>query len=270
MSKTILITGSSSGIGKVTARHFQSQGWNVIATMRSPEKEQELNLLENVLVTRLDVRDNGSIHAAINAGITRFGIIDVLVNNAGYGLSGPLEAISQEKIRRQFDTNVMGLIETTRAVLPHLRANKKGTVINISSPAGVAGFPLNSMYCASKFAVEGFSQALSFELDAIGVTVKLVTPGHIDTDFSGRSFDFNHDVEWVEYQSIVDKFEHLRRNYPKGANPQLVAQVIYQAATDGSKQLRYVAGEDAEKLIAARKSTTDEQFMAGIKSQFGL
>jgi len=270
MSKTILITGSSSGIGNVTARHFQSKGWNVIATMRSPEKDWELGLLENVLVTRLDVQDGGSILAAVNAGIACFGSIDVLVNNAGYGLSGPLEATSLDKIRRQFDTNVIGLIETTKAVLPHWRANKTGTVINISSPAGVVGFPLNSLYCASKFAVEGLSKALSFELDAIGVTVKLVTPGNMDTDFSGRSFDFNNDVERVEYQSIVDKFGLVRRNFSRGANPQIVAQVIYQAATDGSKQLRYVAGEDAELLIAAQKSTNDEQLMAGIKSQFGL
>jgi len=137
MKKTILITGSSSGIGKATARFFQREGWNVIATMRSPEKETELSALPNVLVARLDVQDSASIAAAVSAGIERFGRIDVLLNNAGYGAYGLLEATPMEKIRRQFDVNVIGLLETTKAVLPHLRANKSGTIINISSIGGL-------------------------------------------------------------------------------------------------------------------------------------
>ena len=136
MKKTILITGASSGIGKTTAKLFQRNGFNVVATMRSPEKEEELKNLDNVLVTRLDVTDAESIQAAVEKGIKRFGLIDVLLNNAGFGAYGPLEATPNDKIKRQFDTNVIGLLETTKAVLPHFRANKSGIVINISSMGG--------------------------------------------------------------------------------------------------------------------------------------
>ena len=124
MSNTILITGSSSGIGKTTAKYFQEKGWNVVATMRTPEKETELSELDNVLVTRLDVQDPDSIARAVQQGIETFGKIDVLLNNAGFGAFGILEAVPVEKIRRQFDVNVIGLIETTRAILPHFRANR--------------------------------------------------------------------------------------------------------------------------------------------------
>ncbi|MBB5368360.1 MULTISPECIES: SDR family oxidoreductase [unclassified Janthinobacterium] len=270
MNKTILITGASSGIGNITARHFQARGWNVIATMRDPARGAALAGLDNVFVTRLDVRDGESIHAAIAAGIAHFGSIDVLLNNAGYGASGPLEATPAEKIRRQFDTNVIGLLETTKAVLPLFRGAGKGIVINISSPAGKAGFPLSSLYCGSKFAVEGLSEALSFELGAIGITVKIVTPGHMATEFGGASFDFNNEASLAEYQPFVRKFEAIRQNYPAGGDPATVAEVIYQAATDGSRQLRYIAGNDARALIAARHASDDATFMQGIASQFGL
>jgi NADP-dependent 3-hydroxy acid dehydrogenase YdfG len=193
MKKTILITGSSSGIGKATARLFQRAGWNVIATMRSPEKETELSALPNVLVARLDVQDSASIAVAVSAGIERFGRIDVLLNNAGYGAYGLLEATPMEKISRQFDVNVIGLLETTKAVLPHLRASKSGTIINISSIGGKMAFPLGTLYHGTKFAVEGLSEALHYELSAIGVSVKIVEPGFVKTDFAGRSLDFTND-----------------------------------------------------------------------------
>ena len=131
MNKTVLITGASAGIGKETAKYFQEQGWNVIATMRTPEKEEELIALDNVMVTRLDVTDPDSINAAVAAGIEKFGQIDALVNNAGYGAYGPLEAFPRENIVRQFNTNVIGLLDVTRAVLPHFRENKSGTIVNI-------------------------------------------------------------------------------------------------------------------------------------------
>jgi NADP-dependent 3-hydroxy acid dehydrogenase YdfG len=126
MSKTILITGASSGIGKVTAKYFQEKGWNVVATMRNPEKETELTQLDNVLLTRLDVQDLASIQNAISEGISKFGKIDVLLNNAGYGAYGVLEATPIEKIKRQFDVNVIGVLETIKAILPHFRENKAG------------------------------------------------------------------------------------------------------------------------------------------------
>jgi NADP-dependent 3-hydroxy acid dehydrogenase YdfG len=203
MNDTILITGASSGIGKTTARYFQERGWNVVATMRSPDRETELAALPNVIVTRLDVQDSASIRAAVAGGIARFGKIDVLLNNAGYGAYGPLEATPMEKIRRQFDVNVIGLLETTKAVLPHFRAKRSGTIINVSSVGGKMTFPLGTLYHGTKFAVEGLSEALSWEMGPIGVKVKIVEPGAIKTDFAGRSFDFSNDEAMVEYQSIV-------------------------------------------------------------------
>lgn len=271
MSKTILITGASSGIGKTTAKHFQEKGWNVIATMRSPEKEIELGTLENVLVTRLDVQDPGSIAEAVKAGIEQFGKIDVLLNNAGYGAYGVLEATPMEKIRRQFDVNVIGLFETTKAVLPHFRANRDGVIVNISSIGGKTTFPLGSLYHGSKFAVEGLSEALSFEMAAIGVKVKIIEPGIIKTDFGGRSLDFNNDESMTEYQDVVGKlFAGIEPLAAAGSEPEVVAGVIYQAATDGTDQLRYTAGADAAQIVAARKAADDATFLNGIKDQFGL
>ena len=271
MSKTIFITGASSGIGKTTARFFHDKGWNVVATMRSPENEQDLTELDNVLVTRLDVLDSDSIAQAVQEGIARFGRIDVLLNNAGYGSYGVLEATPMAKVRRQFDVNVIGLLETTKAVLPHFRANGSGTVVNIASMGGKVSFPLGTLYHGSKFAVEGLSEALSFELEAIGVRVKIVEPGAIRTDFGGRSFDFNNDESMSEYQDTVGKVTAAFGAVASaGSEPDIVASAIYEAATDGTSQLRYVAGADAEQILAARKAADDADFLAGIKGQFGL
>jgi NADP-dependent 3-hydroxy acid dehydrogenase YdfG len=271
MGKTILITGSSSGIGKVTAKYFQEKGWNVIATMRSPAKETELTQLDNVLVTRLDVQDSASITSAVAAGIARFGQIDVLLNNAGYGSYGVLEATPMDKIKRQFDVNVIGLLETTQAVLPHFRANQAGIIINISSIGGKMTFPLGTLYHGSKFAVEGISEALSFEMEAIGVKVKIVEPGGVKTDFGGRSFDFTNDESLTEYQELVGKlFAAMEPMQENSSEPIVVAEVIYQAATDGTDQLRYRAGQDAEEILTNRKVADDETFLAGLKAQFGL
>jgi NADP-dependent 3-hydroxy acid dehydrogenase YdfG len=143
--KTVLITGASTGIGRATAYYFQQQGWNVIATMRDPEQGKELKALDRVLVTSLDVTNSNSIRQAMKAGIERFHSVDVLVNNAGFGAYGPLEATSMDTIRRQFDTNVIGLLETTKAVLPHFRAQHSGVIVNISSIGGKVTFPLGTL-----------------------------------------------------------------------------------------------------------------------------
>ena len=271
MSNTILITGSSSGIGKTTAKYFQEKGWNVVATMRTPEKDTELSELDNVLVTRLDVQDPDSIARAVQLGIETFGKIDVLLNNAGYGAFGVLEAAPMENIRRQFDVNVIGLLETTKAVLPHFRANRGGTIINVSSVGGKVTFPLGSLYHGTKFAVEGLSEALSFEMGPIGVRVKLVEPGVIKTDFVGRSFDFSNDETLEEYQGLVGRFYAGMGSFAESASDaRVVSEVIYRAATDGTSQLRYTAGEDAKRMIASRKSAADETFIGGMKLQFGL
>jgi NAD(P)-dependent dehydrogenase (short-subunit alcohol dehydrogenase family) len=270
-TKTVLITGASSGIGKATAQHFQAQGWNVIATMRSPQNETELTALDHVLVTRLDVTDQASIDAAVAEGLARFGAIDALVNNAGYGAYGPLEAFSIEGIRRQFDTNVIGLIATTKAVLPHMRAAKSGTIVNISSIGGKMTFPLGTLYHGTKFAVEGLSEALHYELEPFGVRVKIVEPGMIKTDFGGRSFDFQNDENLVEYQGTVAKvLEAFGAVGGAASEPSLVAEVIWTAVTDGTDRLRYTAGDDAADYMANRRSMDDATFLAGIRERFAL
>ena len=269
--KTILITGASSGIGKETAKLFQSKGWNVIATMRNPENESELKHLENVLVAKLDVLDVDSIQNAFIEGVQKFGSIDVLLNNAGYGAYGPLESFSRERILRQFNTNVIGLLDATRTVLPHFRQNKKGIIINISSIGGKITFPMGSLYHGTKFAVEGISESLSYEVAQFGGRVKIVEPGMIATDFSGRSLDFSNDENITEYQDLVSSLMAAMPAMAENASPaSLVAEVIFKAATDGTDQLRYTAGEDAKMLMANRQQYDDATFLSSIKSQFNL
>ena len=269
MAKTILITGASSGIGKATARLFHEKGWNVVATMRSPDKEQELNELENVLVIRLDVTDESSIATAISAGIEKFGQIDVLLNNAGYGAYGPLEVFGVDSIRRQFETNVIGLLATTKALIPHMRGNKSGIIVNISSIGGQMTFPLGTLYHGSKFAVEGLSEALHYELEQFGVKMKIVEPGMIATDFGGRSFDFQNDESIAEYQPLVAAVFGGMGSM-QSSEPIVVAEVIWQAITDGTETLRYRAGPDAIELLNNRKALDDAAFIDGLKTQLGL
>ncbi len=272
--KTILITGASSGIGKATARYFQEKGWNIIATMRNPSKEDELNQLENILVARLDVTDLDSIDNTIQSGIEKFGKIDVLVNNAGYGAYGPLEVFPRENIIRQFNTNVIGLLDVTRAVLPHFRENKSGVIINISSVGGKATFPLGALYHGTKFAVEGITESLSFELEQIGVKAKIIEPGTISTDFAGRSFDFQNDETIAEYQPIINAMlagiGDVTTDENRISHPSAVAEVIYHAATDGTNTLRYTAGQDAEIFLNVRRESNDEEYFEAIKMQFGI
>ncbi|WP_166417968.1 SDR family oxidoreductase [Cochlodiniinecator piscidefendens] len=271
MPQTILITGASSGIGKVTATHFQAKGWNVVATMRDPKDGAELARLDNVQVVRLDVTNSDSILSAVAHALEHFGQIDALLNNAGYGAYGPLENFEMDRIRRQFDTNVIGLLEVTKAVLPHMRERKSGTVVNISSIGGQMTFPLGSLYHGTKFAVEGISEALHYELEAIGIKVKIVQPGMIATDFGQRSLDFANEPAIDEYQKVVGAVMAAfgNQSFPP-SNPEIVAEVIWNAITDGSKQLRYRAGADAEMLLSSRKETDDEAFIDNIKVQFGL
>lgn len=272
MTQTIFITGSSSGLGHATAKLFHAKGWNVIATMRNPDAETDLAQLDGVLVTRLDVQDDASITAAVDAGLARFGRIDALLNNAGYGAYGPLEATPLEKIRRQFDVNVLGLLATTKALLPHFRAQRDGLIVNVSSMGGRITFPLGTLYHGSKFAVEGLSEALHYELGPLGIRVKIVEPGGIRTDFGGRSFDFSNDETLTEYQPLVNAV--LGALGPMmdegGSDAEDIAQVVYDAVTDGTGTLRYVAGADARQLLDMRAAVDDATFFAGMGGQFGL
>lgn len=267
MRQTILITGASSGIGKATAIHFYKHGWNVIATMRSPEKDTEFSKLENVQLAKLDVLDVSSIEQAIKNGIAKFDKIDVLVNNAGYGAYGPLESFPRENIIRQFNTNVIGLMDVTKAILPHFRQNKDGVIVNISSIGGQMTFALGSLYHGTKFAVEGISESLHYEMKEIGVKVKIVEPGFIATDFGSRSFDFQAgNID--DYQPLIGALMKQWQNPNNTVSPpSLVAEVIFNAVTDGTNQLRYRAGEDANSLLDRRKKMTDEDFFAMMNTQ---
>ena len=273
MSQTVMITGASTGIGKASAILFADRGWNVVATMRNPEDGADLADRDGVLVTRLDLLDSGSIEAAVAAAAERFGGIDVLLNNAGYGAYGPLEATPMPVLRRQFDVNVFGLVETIQAVLPAMRAQRSGVIVNVSSIGGRMTYPLGSLYHGSKWAVEGLSEALHYELSALGIRVKIVEPGGVNTDFGGRSFVFTTDPALTDYQPLVDMATAAMQAQSTSANqePDEVAEVIFTAATDGTSQLRYISGDGAQALLATRYSPEqDEQFVEGFRAQFGL
>ena len=272
MKKTILITGASSGIGKETVKKFAAEGWNVIATMRSPEKENELTSTENILITRLDVKDTASITSSVEAGIKRFGKIDAVVNNAGFGLLGLFEAMNADQIREQFEVNVFGLMNVMRVVLPHFRSNENGLIINISSGAGLHTLPLLSTYNASKYALEGFSEAVSYELSSQNIKVKIVEPGAIETNFAKRSFEqYAYDPELTGYETFnaaVGKM--LETMMSETATAADVADVIYEAATDGTDRVRYLAGtENFKKRMADSRQLSDQQYIDYIKTEYG-
>ncbi|WP_369940098.1 SDR family oxidoreductase [Xanthomonas medicagonis] len=269
---TVLITGASSGFGLASAHLFAARGWNVVATMRDPAAGAALTGAA-VLVTRLDVRDRDSIAAAIDAGIARFGAIDALINNAGFGLFGVFESTSRAKIQEQFDVNVFGVMETTRAILPHFRARRAGTLVNVSSGAGVFGLPMISLYNASKFALEGFSESLSYELRALGIAVRIVEPGGVlETGFGRRSAqeatsgDAPPDAYADFMAHSLKVFEGLRAT--RASTSQQVAEVIFQATTDTGPRLRYVATQDILPLVTARRETSEERYMAFMRAQF--
>lgn len=272
MNKTVLITGSSSGIGKATANYFSEKGWNVIATMRSPEKEQELINKENILVTRLDVQQPSTIDEAIESGIAKFGSIDAIVNNAGYGEFGIFEATSKENVKRQFEINVFGIMDTIRAILPHFREKKAGTIVNISSGAGKFTIPLISLYAASKFALEGFSEALSYELSDLNINVKIVEPGGTNTNFNKVSGEkVSENISIPAYDKFVTAagkmFDEMKGM--ELATSEQVAEVIYQATTDGTDTLRYIVGnDDFKSRISARATMPDQDYLNAIKSGY--
>jgi NAD(P)-dependent dehydrogenase (short-subunit alcohol dehydrogenase family) len=270
--KTIFITGASTGIGRTTVKHFAERGWNVAATMRSPERETEFISLDNVLVLRLDVEQEDTIHSALAEAVGRFGKIDVLLNNAGYGTMGLIEAATEEQIRRQFEVNVFGLIRMTKAMLPHFRSHQEGMLINVSSMAGRVTFPTMSLYHSSKFAVEGFSESVSYELASQNIQVKLIEPGAIKTDFGGRSMEFFFNDALTDYRPFTAAFRNklgeMEKQSSYASPPEIVAETIYQAATDGTNQFRYVVGEDAKMLIHMKENTDEAEYLSNIARHF--
>ena len=246
--KTALITGCSSGYGLETARHFHRMGWRVIATMRTPRPDL-LPVDERLTVLPLDVTDPRSIEAAARAA----GAIDALVNNAGIGLFGAFEATPMEKVRDIFETNTFGPMAVTQAFLPLLRERRAGVVVNVTSSATLAPFPLVAAYTASKTALEGFSESIALELRPFGVRVKIVEPGYgPDTRFSANSGPRMQGLVTEPYaayaQGILSEFAGARVT----TTPADVAQAVWQAANDTSQRMHYPAGPDAVALAAAR------------------
>ncbi len=237
MANTVLITGSSSGIGKATADYFHERGWNVAATMRTPPSQRPLDS-SRFITPRLDVTLPKTIRSAVSETCEAFGGIDVLVNNAGYDLMGPLEAWTDDDFEHQVRVNLLGLASVTRECLPALRRSH-GTIVNISSIGGRIGFPVNAAYHATKFAVEGLSESLRYELRAKGVRVRTVQPGGIRTDFISRG------IKWAEHPAYNGEIEAMRRVTEKVGvrvpGPEPVARVIYRAATSRSGRLRWPA-----------------------------
>ncbi len=273
MKKTVFITGASSGIGLHTALYFFEQGWNVIASMRSPEKRQTL-LHEKGLpdLVHLDVTDTTSIRAAIKYAVDKYQKIDVLVNNAGYAVYGPFEASTPEQIKKQFETNVFGLMEMTRAMLPLFRAQQEGLIINVTSMGGRLGFPLYSIYNSTKWAVEGYSEALQYEIKSHNIRVKTIEPGVIKTDFYDRSLDRSEKV--VENDPYADILQRAQKSLGEGgmasgSEPVVVAKAIFRAATDGTRRLRYPVGSDAQ-LVNFLRSILPAQWLYWILEKFTL
>jgi len=267
MTQTVLITGTSSGFGEAAARHFAERGWNVIATMRDPSKAGTLAAVPNVVVLKLDVEDASSIEGAFQEGIARFGRIDVLVNNAGYGLFGVFEGVSPSAIQQQFAVNVFGAMDVVRAILPHFRANRAGTIINVSSGAGAIGFPMASIYSSSKFALEGWSEGLSYELGSLGIKVKIIEPGGaMKTNFMARVGGESGGQTMIEdYMPFLGHIGQMYGGMQDSADPDAVEKVIdaiFAAATDGTTQLRYAPTNDIQPILNARRGTSEEQYRA--------
>ncbi len=265
MSKAIFITGASTGLGKATAKLFQSKGWNVIATMRNPEKETELNQLENVTLLPLDVTNLEQIQETVAKAISIHNI-DVVFNNAGYGLMGALEGISDEKIVRQINTNLLGVLRVTQAFIPYFRENKSGLFITTTSIGGIWSFPLHSIYHATKFALEGWSESMSFELSQFGIGIKTVAPGGILTDFANRSLDMSSQPEYQEMENKM--FSGFEEAFKSASTAEKIAEVVYEATTDGKDQVRYMAGADANAMYARHLEIGSEAFRKELGKQF--
>lgn len=269
MAKTIFITGASSGLGKATAKLFAQKGWNVIASMRNPEKETELTQIPNIQLLALDVTNAQQVSDNIAALLLKQSV-EVVFNNAGYGLGGVFEGATEEQLHRQLDTNLMGVFRVTQAFLPHFRAKKAGMFITTTSIGGHVTFPFFAPYHATKWALEGWSESLSYELSNFNIQVKTVAPGGILTDFSGRSLTLS---KHPAYDELFNRAETILRD-PKRrvdyATPEQIAETVYEAATDGKSQLRYIAGKDAKKLYKVRRIFGYKFFMKQIRKTFKL
>ncbi|WP_134090956.1 SDR family oxidoreductase [Olivibacter sp. XZL3] len=258
--KTVFITGASSGIGKAAALLFQSKGWNVIATMRNPDKETELTLLENVTLLPLEVTDVEQIQSTTEKALS-LGNIDVVLNNAGYALFGAMEAFSHEQIERQINTNLLGTMYVTQAFIRHFREKKGGLFINVTSIAGLLAHPFSNVYHATKWALEGWSESLSIELAPFNIGVKTVSPSGTKSNF----FNVAEVASLPAYDHAIDK---MLSGFNLNTEPEQIAEVIYEAATDNKDQLRYLAGSNAKKAYGRRLEIGAEEFRKENKKFF--
>lgn len=280
--KVAVVTGSSSGIGFETSLLLARNGFYTYATMRNPNKSKKEGIVNvanrerlPLQVIPLDVVDNKSVKEAIDRITTEQGRIDVLVNNAGYLLLGPLEELSIEEFKEQFETNFFGAIRVTQAVLPIMRRHKEGVIINISSIAGRIGFPLSSAYVSSKFALEGLSESLAYEVEQFGIKVILVEPGVIKTNFpnnikKGKRVDNNsssssnnnsHTYSSSPYSELIrNRIAGFKPRFESGSSPIEVSKIILKCVTSETPHLRHLVGDDAFKLMDIRKNSSDKDF----------
>jgi NAD(P)-dependent dehydrogenase (short-subunit alcohol dehydrogenase family) len=267
--KKALITGcSAGGIGHAAAKMLADKGYTVFATVRSAAKADDLAADKNVTVLELDVNDDAAVKAALEAA----GDVDVLVNNAGFEVWGPLEEMTVADIKDQFETNVFGPFRLILGVLPKMRNRGSGVIVNVSSVAGRVSAPLNGLYSASKFALEALTETLHYECGHFGVRVHLIEPGGVETPFgANRRLVGAGAGKESPYTPLVEQWQSVgeRLNPAGGAKPEAVAEVIVDAVENGG-QLRYQATQDANFVLNARKAMTDEQFEQAMRAQLGL
>jgi NAD(P)-dependent dehydrogenase (short-subunit alcohol dehydrogenase family) len=269
MIKTVLITGTSSGYGKAIAQHFLDRGWNVIATMRRPDPaifpaSQRLKTLP------LDVTDANSIEKAIGDGAAAFGRIDVLVNNAGIGLASIVEATPEATVREIFETNTFGVFRVCRAIIPYLRRQGHGTIINVTSSAAIGPMPLVAIYTGSKCAVEGFTESLSYELEPFNIKARLVEPGYTPTtNFTANGGPRMEGLIPADYSAFAFSCFKRMASYPTAFCTEAeVAEATFSAATDEGDAIRYPAGSDTKLLASLRWSTSEEHYLTRMRKMF--
>jgi NAD(P)-dependent dehydrogenase (short-subunit alcohol dehydrogenase family) len=271
MTKTILITGTSSGYGKAMAQLFLDRGWNVIATMRPPNPDVFERPHDRLKVLPLDVTDADSIGEAIAAGIAAFGSIDALVNNAGIGMASIVEATPDSTVREIFETNTFGVFAVCRAVIPQMRKQGHGVIINVTSSAAIAPMPLVAIYAASKYAVEGFTESLSYELEPFGIKARLVEPGYAPTTkFTANGASRMEGLIPADYGAFAQACFGKMMNYPTAYCTEAdVAEATFAAATETGGTIRYPAGPDTKLLTELRWATSEAHYLKTMREMFG-
>ena len=273
MSKTALVTGASSGIGEETARTLHKLGYTVYAAARRTDRLKQLTAV-GIHALTMDVTDDESMSSGIEQIIAETGRIDVLVNNAGYGSYGAIEDVSLDEARRQFEVNVFGLGRLTQLVLPHMRAQRSGTIINISSMGGRLTTPLGGWYHATKYAVEALSDALRMETAPFGIDVVVIEPGGIRTEWSGIAADhLEETAEGSAYASQIKAVANSMRSEStnkRQSPPSVIADTVEKIVTARKPRTRYVVGFAAKPLVTLRRILPDRAFDRVISAALGV